>query len=404
MTAPTSERVRYDNPPFPPYPKTERQSELMLLADELAAIAAEQADAHDRDNTFPFDTFAALRDAGYLALTVPKEYGGGGVNPLELMLAQERLARGNGSVALGVTMHLTVVAGLEGGRGFPKPLMERVYRDVVENGAMINSAASEPDLGSPSRGGMYATTAVRDRDGWRINGRKNWTTLAPGLAYTVVLLSEIQEDGSKIRGNFLVPMETPGVRIDETWDNLGMRATGSHDVVYDNVWVTNEFRLPPSKEAPNTKVSEWSLVGSAVYLGIASAARDWIVDYAKNRTPAGMSGPIAELPTVQQKIARIEVLLLESRSALYHTIETWLDYPDSRPQIGWQFAAVKHAVTNNAVEITDLAMRIAGSAGQFRRFPLERYFRDVRSGLGNPPIDDIALSIVAKSALGLSKR
>ena len=63
MTAPTSERVRYDNPPFPPYPKTDRQAELMQMADDLAAIAAEQADAHDRDNTFPFDTFAALKEA-----------------------------------------------------------------------------------------------------------------------------------------------------------------------------------------------------------------------------------------------------------------------------------------------------------------------------------------------------
>jgi alkylation response protein AidB-like acyl-CoA dehydrogenase len=301
-------------------------------------------------------------------------------------------------------MHLTVVAGLAGGRGFPQPLLERIYRDVAERGAMINSAASEPDLGSPSRGGMYATTAVRDGDGWRINGRKNWTTLAPILDYTVVLLSEVQDDGTRIRGNFLVPMSTPGVRIDETWDNLGMRATGSHDVVYDNVFVPDEYRLPPSKEAPNTNVSEWSLVGSAVYLGVAGAARDWIVEYAQNRTPAGMSGPIAELPAVQQKIARIEVLLLQARTVLYHTIETWLDYPEHRDQIGWQFAAAKHAVTNNAVEITDLAMRVAGSAGQFRRYPLERYFRDARSGLGNPPIDDIALTIVGKAALGLGNR
>ena len=404
MTAPVTDLVGYRNPPFPPYPKTERQAVLMRQADDLAEIAAAQADAHDRANTFPFDTFAALRDAGYLALTVPEEFGGQGVTPLELMLAQERLARGNGSVALGATMHLTVVAGLAGGRGFPQPLLERIYREVVERGAMINSAASEPDLGSPSRGGMYATTAMRDGNGWRINGRKNWTTLAPILDYTVVLLSEIQEDGSRIRGNFLVPMDTPGVSIDETWDNLGMRATGSHDVVYDNVFVPDEYRLPPSKEAPNTKVSEWSLVGSAVYLGIAGAARDWIVEYAKNRTPAGMSGPIAELPAVQQKIARIDVLLLQARTVLYHTIETWLEHPGHRDQIGWQFAAAKHAVTNNAVEITDLAMRVAGSAGQFRRYPLERYFRDARSGLGNPPIDDIALTIVGKAALGLGKR
>lgn len=403
MTAITPVSARTGDAPFPPYPKTGRQAEFMALADELADIAASQADAHDRDNTFPFDTFAELKRAGYLALTVPEEFGGRGATPLELMLAQERLARGSGSVALGATMHLTVVAGLSSGRGFPPDLEQRIYREVVATGATINSAASEPDLGSPSRGGMYATTAVRDGDGWRINGRKNWTTLAPVLDYTIVLLSEVQEDGAKIRGNFLVPMNLPGVRIDETWDNLGMRATGSHDVVYDNVFVTDDYRLPPSTEAPNTTVSRWSLVGSAVYLGIAGAARDWIVDYAKNRRPAGMPGPIAELPAVQARIAQIEVLLLEARALLYSTIETWENYPEHRTRIGWQFAAAKHAVTNHAVEITDLAMRVAGSAGQFRRYPLERYFRDVRSGLGNPPIDDIALSIVGRAALDLGR-
>jgi alkylation response protein AidB-like acyl-CoA dehydrogenase len=403
MSISTGERVLLDSPPFPPYPKTGRQGELMRLADELAEVIAAQADEHDRNNTFPFDSFAALREAGYLTLTVPEELGGRGATPLELMLAQERLARGNASVALGTTMHLSVVAGLVDNRAWPPVLFERVMREVVNEGAMINSAASEPDLGSPSRGGMYATTAVRDGGGWRINGRKNWTTLSPILRYTIVLLSEVQPDGSQIRGNFLVPMDTAGVRIDETWDNMGMRATGSHDVVYDNVFVPNEFRLPPSKEAPNTTVSRWGLVGSAVYLGIASAARDFAVDYAKKRKPAGMKTTIAELPTVQQKIAQIEVKLLQARAVLYSTIEAWEDYPEHRPQIGWRFAAAKHTVTNNAVEITDLAMRIVGSAGQFRRYPLERYFRDAHSGLGNPPIDDIAVSIVGKAALGLGR-
>lgn len=401
MTTSVSPAAPVQTAAYPPYPKTERQAEFMALADEMAEVAAAQASAHDRDNTFPFDTFAALRESGYLALTVPEELGGRGATPLELMLAQERLARGSGSVALGATMHLAVVAGLADGRAWPAPLLERFFREVARDGVLINSAASEPELGSPSRGGMYATTADRDGDGWRINGRKSWTTLSPGLNYTIVLLSEVQEDGSLIRGNFLVPMDTPGVTVEQSWDNMGMRASGSNDVVYDNVFVPHELRLPPSTEVPNATVSRWSLLGSSVYLGIASAARDFAIDYAKHRVPSGMKGPIAELPAVQQKIAQIDVLLLQSRATLYSTIETWESYPDLRSQIGWQFAAAKHIVTNNAIAVTDLAMRIVGSAGQFKHYPLERYFRDVRSGIGNPPIDDIALSIVGKAALGL---
>ena len=109
----------------PPYPKTERQAEFIALGDRVAEIAAAQAEAHDRENTFPHDTFDALRDSGYLALTVPEEFGGKGASPLELMLAQERLARGSGGVALGATMHLSIVGGLAENRLWPSDLFAR---------------------------------------------------------------------------------------------------------------------------------------------------------------------------------------------------------------------------------------------------------------------------------------
>ncbi|MDQ3306442.1 MAG: acyl-CoA/acyl-ACP dehydrogenase, partial [Actinomycetota bacterium] len=184
-TAPADQISSIDGRPAPspgdrpPYPKTERQAEFMALADRLAAVAAENAPAHDRENTFAHDTFGALRESGYLALTVPEEYGGRGATPLETMLAQERLARGDGSVALASTMHLVVIGGLADSRAWPEPLFERVCREVVAEGALVNGVASEPDLGSPSRGGQYATLAVPAEGGWRVNGRKTWTTLSP---------------------------------------------------------------------------------------------------------------------------------------------------------------------------------------------------------------------------------
>ncbi|MDQ3540338.1 MAG: acyl-CoA/acyl-ACP dehydrogenase, partial [Chloroflexota bacterium] len=179
----------------PPYPKTERQAEFIALGDRMATIAAAQADEHDRNNTFPHNTFDALRESGYLKLTVPEEFGGRGGNALELMLAQEHLARGSGAVALGATMHLGIVGGLADSRSWPADLLERFFGEVVNDGALINSAASEPDLGSPSRGGAFRTTAAREGDGWRINGRKTWTTLSPGLSYAQVQLTVEETDG-----------------------------------------------------------------------------------------------------------------------------------------------------------------------------------------------------------------
>jgi len=386
----------------PPYPRTERQAEFIALGEQMAVVAADQADAHDRNNTFPHDTFAALRDAGYLKLTVPEEFGGRGANALELMLAQERLARGSGAVALGATMHLGIVGGLADSRGWPPQLLAKFFREVVDCGALVNSAASEPDLGSPSRGGAFQTTAVRDGDGWRINGRKTWTTLAPALAYAQVQLTVVEGDGETSRGIFLVPMDTPGVRVEQTWDNLSMRASGSNDVVFEDVLVSDDCRLPSPAGPPASQASSWSLIGSSVYLGIAQAARDFSVDFAKERVPSGLGKPIAELETVQHRVARMDILLLQARSVLYSTAEVWQDGPELRATIGWQFAAAKYTVTNHAIEITDQALRVVGSVGLQKKYPLERYFRDARAGLGNPPMDDVALTSIGKHALDVT--
>ncbi len=386
----------------PPYPTTERQGRFIQLGRQMGEIAGDQADRHDRDNTFPFDTFQALRESGYLAMTVPVEFGGPGASPLEVRLAQEELAKGSGAVALGATMHLGAMGGLADSRSWPTALLERVFHEVLTEGALINGLASEPELGSPSRGGGFRTTARAVDGGYLVNGRKTWSTLSPALTYGNVLLTIVEANGEETRGALLVPMSSPGIRIEETWDNLAMRATGSHDVVFEDVFVPDDLRLPQSKGQPASGVSGWNLLGSAVYLGIAQAARDFAIDFARNRVPAGLGKPIAELQNVQHRAAQMEILLLQARSVLYGAAEIWDKHPDQRADLGWQFAAAKYTVTNHAIEITDQALRIVGSVGLQRRFPLERYFRDVRAGLGNPPMDDVALTLIGKHALSLS--
>jgi len=115
-----------------------------------------------------------------------------------------------------------------------------------------------------------------------------------------------------------------------------------------------------------------------------------------------LNAPIAELQNVQHRIAQIEILLAQARALLYSTIETFENCPEHRKALAWQFAAAKYTVTNNAIQITDQALRVVGSAGLQKKFPLERYFRDARAGLGNPPMDDVALTLIGKTALGLA--
>lgn len=383
------------------YPKTPRQAEFMALADRLAEQIAVRAPEHDRAGTFPHEAFQLLHESGYLALTVPEEYGGRGATPLELALAQSRLARGDGSVALSSTMHLHLVGRLAELRSWPDELFARLCREVVETGALINAAASEPALGSPSRGGLPATTATRVAGGWQIDGRKSWTSLAPALRYAIISTAIHTEGAEPRRANFLVPMASAGIRIEETWDNLGMRASGSHDVVLEGVLVGEDALLPGDDAARGGDPRGWPNVIGAVYHGISIAARDYAVDYARTRKPTGLPGPIAELPTIQHRVAEIELLIMQAGAIYFGSLEAWEAHPAGHEALAWRLAAGKYLTTNNAIKVTDLALRVTGSAGLLRSQPLERYFRDVRAGIGHPPADDVALTMIGKAALGL---
>lgn len=396
----TSTLPETDLPPVPgpQFPQNDRQRRILEMVEPLAEIAAANAPAHDRNRTFPHDTMSAIVDAGYHTLAVPEELGGMGATALEVIMAQERLARGDGSVALSICMHLSSIQGVASSDQWPATLQRRLIDEVVNDGALYNTADSEPGLGSPSRGGTYATTAEQTEDGsWRINGRKAWTTLSPALAYAGVSATIVEQGEPVDRARFLVPMDAEGVAIEETWDNMSMGATGSHDLVLADVIVPNEHRLPaPGKPSS----SPWSILTSGVYLGVAVAARDFAVAFAKTRKPAALGGePISTLPNVQQRVADLELKLLAARSTLYGVLQQLEDRPELGEALGWQLAAAKVIVTNHAIDITDQAMRIVGAVGLQRKHPLERYFRDVRAGISNPPLDDVAMGIIGRAAL-----
>lgn len=385
--------------PGPQFPMNERQERFYEMAESLAAIAARHAPRHDREGTFPHDTFTAIVASGFHTLTIPVDQGGMGATVLDAMMALERLARGDGSVALATCMHLSHVYGVATSSDWPDAVRRRLISDVVTEGALYNIAESEPGLGSPSRGGFFATTAERMDDGsWKLNGRKSWSTLSPAMSYAGVGATVVENGEPVEKARFLVPMEAPGVEVDETWDNMSMSASGSHDIVLEDVVVPADHRLPVSgTPAP----SPWSILTSAVYLGIGVAARDFTIAFAKTRAPAAMgTRTIATLPNVQQRVADIDLKLLAARSTLYGAVQQWNHHSELRTSLGWQLAGAKVIVTNNVIDITDQALRVVGSVGLQRQHPLERYVRDARAGLGNPPLDDVAIGMIGRTVLG----
>ncbi|WP_138752318.1 acyl-CoA dehydrogenase family protein [Paenibacillus sinopodophylli] len=379
--------------------RNEREAGIVARTDQLANIFAERSTKHDREGSFPHENFADMRKHGYMKLTVPAQYGGDEASLYEMLLAQDHLARGDGSTALAVGWHLGQVMQLRLSRSWPESLFSSFCKEIVDKGATINHYASERATGSPSRGGKPETAAYKTAGGFIITGRKTYSTLSPAVSY-FTLTAWIEEEGRV--GEFLVPMGE-GVHIEETWDTLGMRATGSHDLVLKDLFVPDPCSLRGGeiKRSGDTPFDGGTLLHiPACYIGIAHAARDFAIQFAKKHRPNSLPGPIAELPSIQRQIGEMEVELISARTVLYSVADRFdRDSVEERSLLKPELALAKYVATNAAVRIVDIAMRIVGGASLSRQLPLERMYRDVRAGLHNPPMDDITLNGLARRAL-----
>ena len=307
----------------------------------------------------------------------------------------------DGPTALGFGWHHSLMLGLAQSGAWSDAVREGLYRRVVAEGALLNSCATERETGSPSRGGRPTTRAQAMADGaYRLDGRKTFATFSPALRW--YLISASLEDESI--GEFLVEAGTPGVRVESTWDSFGMRASASHDVVLDAAAVPATALVdrftPPARAARSGDFGGPLLHVPACYLGIALAARRDLLAFAWSHRPNSLPGPIAELASVEDQIGRIELTLMRANALLFDAASAW-DRADAggRAALRGLMAAAKVAGTEAAVEAVDLAMRVAGGHGLMRALPFERHYRDVRAGLHNPPMADIAVRGLGRAAL-----
>jgi alkylation response protein AidB-like acyl-CoA dehydrogenase len=378
-------------------------TQILQTAADLAQLFAARAAQHDAAGTFPHENYADLRAAGYHKLTVPLEYGGWGAGLYDAVRAQETLAMGDGSTALAIGMHIQTVGGIGGGRGWPPALARRLFTEITERGALVNSCATEPELGSPSHGGLPATTAVQDGAEWVINGVKTFASLSPELDYFIIPARVETPEGPTI-ARFLVHKQ-PALTVRPAWDSMGMRGTGSHDLILTDVRVSNDALIvmapvggpDPAKAMHN---AWFVLTFSAVYVGIGQAAIRAAAQFAHQRVPTGLGKPIATLESVQRRLGEGELALQAARAALYRAAEQWDAHPDQRAALNEALIVAKVTATNAAKQAVDHAMRAVGGSSMTHDLPLERYYRDVQAGLFHPPSDDKAFLELGRATLG----
>jgi alkylation response protein AidB-like acyl-CoA dehydrogenase len=363
----------------------------------LAEAFAERAAVHDRDGSFPFGNFEDLSKAGLLALTVPAALGGGGAGAAEVARILGIIGKADPSTALVLSMHYIQHLVMARSARWPARLSRKLARETVDGIALINALRVEPELGSPARGGLPATIARRTETGWRLTGRKIYSTGAPILKWYAVW-AKTDETETRV-GLFLVPAGLPGTRIMETWDHLGLRASGSHDIVFEDVVFPLDHeidvRRPDEWRTPDfTQATVHAIFIAAIYDGVARASRDWLVSFLKDRVPANLGAPLASLPRAQEVLGGIE-----AHARLIGSFAC--DFDDNLPLTAIESNIIKLTVTNNAVAVVEDALSLAGNHGLSRTNPLQRHYRDALCGRVHTPQDDTTRIAAGRLALGL---
>jgi alkylation response protein AidB-like acyl-CoA dehydrogenase len=364
---------------------------LVALAEALADEIGARAAVHDRDGSFPFESFDAVKRSGYLTAPIPEELGGLGVTSVhDVLVASSRLARGDAALTLGVNMHLAyllnvvrrwqvaVASGDERRtRAFAGALAE-IARDRIAFAA----AGSEPgqDLTRP------ATTATRTDEGWTVSGHKIFCTMSPAadVLYTAVTFTD--DAGRELYGYAMVPRDTPGVVVHDDWDALGMRASGSNSVSFEDV------RLPASALRGGFPVGdaqeymERNLVAglfhTAAALGVAESAHRTVVDRlaSNGRGHDARTGMLAaenaiDLAACRAVFSRAAALIDEQRRSSPEVLPAGAELID----LFAEAQSAKAFVGAVAVRVVDRALALSGGAGYVNGSPLARAYRDVRA-------------------------
>lgn len=375
-------------------------ADAVAAARHLAPRLAERAERYDREGCFPLEDLADLRATGLLGLMVPGRLGGPGANFADYAEVAMTLAAGAGATALVFNMHASVTGGLA---TIPDDLARALgcsdaffaMRDRVltaaRDGAFYAVAMSE--RGAGSKLSRIATTYAREGSGFRIRGSKTFCSGA-GHADGYLVAAKAADGPEPKVSHFLVPTG-PGITVEETWDALGMRATGSNDLHLDVLAPADSLlggveglTLPLAQIMPQWLVASYA----AVYVGVAAAALTAATSHVERR---GLTG----LGAVRARVGRADAAVAAARLAVLEAARRVDETPGDPETNRWVWRA-KLLAGQTAMDVAASLLEACGTAATRRGSPLERIYRDARCGSLQPATSDVCADWLGLCALG----
>ncbi|MET3425273.1 alkylation response protein AidB-like acyl-CoA dehydrogenase [Actinoplanes tereljensis] len=358
------------------------------LAEVTAEIASTAAE-YDRSGDLPWKGLHVAHEAGLLTATVGKQYGGPGVGPRDVVRILTAIGEGDASVGLLASNSLMSHAGQAARPHWPAAYYDDLLARSKNGPALVNAIRAEPELGAPARGGLPKTTVTRTADGWVLNGRKAYATGGTGLAYHVVWAVADERVG-----HVIVPADLPGITWVDTWDHLGLRASNTHDVIYEDVKLPADafVEIPRGPDGvyrdPAAMAGPGSFGHPALYVGVARAARSAFAAFARSRVPSALGKPIAETERIQAVAGEIDLQIVQAETLLHGAL---LRLESGDTAFLPELSAVKVAIARSVIAATQTAVAALGNPGLTRHNPLERHLRDALCIRVHPPQEDAVL-------------
>jgi acyl-CoA dehydrogenase len=351
---------------------TDEQRELRRLAREFAEKEIRpKAAEYDEHSTHPADIIEKAHDLGLMNPHIPGEYGGLGLPGFDGMLVGEELSWGCAGIAVSIVANTlgaapVMIAGTDEQKAqWLPPLIERPI--------LCSFGLSEPNAGSDVSG--IQTTAVQEGGEYVINGSKMFITNAGRADWLVVFASTDKSQGHRGLSAFIVPTDLPGVTVEKHLDKMGQRATDTSALAFQDVRIPVESRLGEEGEGFKIamKTLDFTRPGTAAgAVGVAQAAFDYAVEYAKERVQFGQ--PIAMNQGVNFLIADMATEIEAARLLVWQA--AWLSDQGKRATLQSSFA--KRFAADTAMKVTTDAVQIFGGYGYMKEYPVEKLMRDAK--------------------------
>jgi alkylation response protein AidB-like acyl-CoA dehydrogenase len=365
---------------------------------------AKNAARYDQASSPPIDDYEALRDAGYYGMLVPEEYGGWGLDLTTYGLVMHELGQGAAATATAFNMHhfcmwqiKTIANEAFQSYWFPRLMSEQ---------ALVGGWGSEPGAGLSQGRFLIGTTIAPQGEDLILNGSKFFCTLAGVARYAQVLVSTAEDAAETTIDDIttvIVPVDLAGITIGTDWDVLGMRATVSPAVRFDNVVIPKANMLGrPGHNIITAHLAEAISVGyAAINTAVARSALDFAVQYAVGKR-VGMNTH-ADSPLIQQRIGELASSVEASYATMLRAAED-LDQDFLASALSHAGSTSRAVAMRTVLDVTSKAFEICGGTTVSQRFPLGRLHREARTmTLMNPGYDGI-LSAVGRDLVENAKR